>query len=107
MNVEIYHYNRKELDGGFIHDTTPSYLGYVEVDKFNPSEIHKLCNWSCWTKEKPSNLHADISYCDHGLCLIHPKTKKRYLSKSIGWLVGSEDKINKYVSDNKHNIVWH
>lgn len=106
MEVEIYHYNRTEDNGKFIHETTPVYLGYVEVKKFNAQEIFHICNWICWSKEKPSNLHADICYCDHGLCLINPETKERWSSKSIGWLVGTEDKISKYVSDNKYNILW-
>lgn len=106
MKVKIYHYNRDEVNGRIIHDTIPTYLGYVEVNKFDVNEILKLCNWSHWTNEKPSNLHADIYSCDHGLCLINPETQERWLSKSIGWLVGTKDKINKYVLDNKYNILW-
>ena len=106
MQVKIYHYNKDEVNGNLIHDTTPVYLGYVEVDKFDPSEIHKLCNWSCWTKEKPSNLHAIICYCDHGLYFINPETQERWLPKSVGWLVGTEDEINNYVLDNKYNLLW-
>lgn len=107
MKVDIYRYDRTEIDKRVIYEITPTYLGYIEVKKFDAQEIFNLCNWSCWAKEKPSNLHADICYCDHGLCLINPETQERWLSKSVGWMVGSEDKITKYVSDNKYNIVWY
>ena len=106
MKVQIYHYNQKVYKGKLVHDLVPTHLGYVEVDTFNAEEIWDLCNWSCWTEEKPTNLHADICSCNHGLCLVNPETKERWLAKSVGWLTGDEKTISQYVFDHRENIVW-
>lgn len=106
IKVDIYHYNREVVGEKIIYDSTPTYMGYAEVDVFNAQEILTLCNWMHWTKDKPLNLHADIGSCDHGLLLINPETQERWLSKSIGWLVGSSYDIDKYVSDNKYSYIW-
>lgn len=106
MKVSIYHYNQNIGNGKLIHDLIPAYLGYVEVEKFNAEEIFNLCNWSHWMEEKPFNLHCDISTCGHGLCLINPETKERWLAKSIGWLVGDEKTIDDYVLNNRYSILW-
>ena len=88
------------------HMLTPTPIGHIEVETFNQEEIFNICNWSCWTNEKPINLYSNIQSCGHGLMLIHPVTKKRYLSKSIGWLIGDKETINKYVEDNRYKLVW-
>ncbi len=105
MKVDIYLY-KQHYGGKLKHDTTPTYLGYAEVAHFFAEEIWDLCNWACWTKEKPANLHADITNCGHGLCLVNPITKHRHLSLSFGWLVGDEQTINDYVLKNVNNPLW-
>lgn len=106
MKVDIYYYRQNIINEKISHDTTPTYLGFVLVDNFDKEEIFHLCNWSCWSTTKPANLYANIDTCYHGLCLINPETHERWLAKSFGWLIGSEDEINKYVLDNRHNIMW-
>lgn len=106
MKVQIYHFNQKLKQDKLIHDLVPTHLGYAEVDTFDAEGIWDLCNWMHWAEEKPENLHADICTCNHGLCLINPETKERWLAKSCGWLVGDEKTISQYVFDHRENIVW-
>ena len=106
MKVEIYHYDREIVNNKIIYKTTPTYIGYAEVDKFDTYEIFNLCNWICWTSKKPSNLHGEIVCCDHGLLLINPETQEYWLSKSFGWLVGTKDIIDTYVDNNKNRAIW-
>lgn len=105
MKVDIYHSTRTELNGKLIH-TSLIYMGYAEVEEFDAQKIFDLCNWSCWAEEKPTNLHADIDYCDHGLCLINPETQEWWLSKSVGWLVGDRNTVDNYVNTNRYNLLW-
>ena len=106
MKVNIYHFDKEIRKGKLIHSIVPRHLGYVEVEEFNEEEIWHLCNWDCWTEEKPTNLHADIERCDHGLCLINPETEERWLATSLGWLTGSEKTISEYVLKNRYNVFW-
>lgn len=106
LKVDIYIYNLTEVNGKFVYEITPTYLGFAEVDKFDADEIFHLCNWSCWTQEKPDNLHADIDYCGHGLCLVNPITQQRYLAKSVGWMIGDRDFIDKYVMVNRYHLTY-
>lgn len=107
LKVDIYIYKQIEVDGKPVYEITPTYLGYAEVEEFDAEEIMHLCNWSCWSKVKPHNLHADIDYCGHGLCLVHPITQQRYLAKSVGWMIADRDTIDKYVMVNRyHTTYW-
>jgi hypothetical protein len=106
MKVDIYYYNQNTADGKLVHNLEPTYVGYAEVEEFNAEEIWELCNWGEWAREKPVNLYSNISFCGHGLCLVNPETEERWLAKSIGWLTGDEDTINKYVLDNMYNLLW-
>lgn len=106
MKVNIYIFNENIVNGKINHDLVPTHLGYVEVEKFDAEAIWHLCNWSCWTKQKPVNLQANIDCCGHGLCLINPKTKERWLAKSVGWLVGDEKTISQYVFAHRNSILW-
>lgn len=106
MKVQIYHFAKKVVKGKIKHDIVPTHLGYIDVENFDAEEIWHLCNWSCWTEEKPTNLHADINVCDHGLCLINPVTEERWLAKSFGWLVGNEKTISDYVLSHRNSILW-
>ena len=112
MKVQIYLYKQKLAKGKIVHDIVPTYTGYVEVEKLDTYEeaehIFDLCCWDLWAKEKPSNLHADIKSngYGHGLCLLNTETKKNWLSKSVGWLVGDEKTISDYVLNNRHNLIW-
>jgi len=106
MQVQIYHFNQKVAKGKLVHDIVATHLGYAEVEKFDEEFIWHLCNWEHWAEEKPENLHADISSCNHGLCVINPETQERYLALSEGWLVGDEKKISDYVFNNRNEIWW-
>ena len=105
MQVQIFYFNQK-IRGRIEHDIVPTHLGYAEVDVFDAEDIWKLCNWSNYLDKKPDNLHADISNCGHGLCLINPETQERWLSLSHGWLIGDEKTISDYVFKNRYMMVW-
>ena len=106
VKVDIYIYKQTNVCGKATYEISPTYLGYAEVEKFDADGIFHLCNWSCWSKVKPSNLHADIDCCSHGLCLVNPTTQERYLAKSFGWVIGDADAINKYVMVNRYHLTY-
>ena len=106
MEVKLYMFEKRIVKGKVKHDIVTTYLGTVTVEKFDPEHIWKLCNWSNWAEEKPENLHADISSCDHGLCIVDPETNKNYLALSHSWLVGNVMDIFDYVVKNRNKLVW-
>lgn len=106
MRAEIYIFKTKTVEGKLVHDLVPTYLGYAEIREFNAEEVWHLCNWSCWTGKKPLNLHANISTCGHGLCVVNPETQEKWLALSAGWLVGNEKKISDYVFNNRDKVFW-
>lgn len=109
MRVEIFLYEMvsdKTAPNKISHLVEPKHLGYIEVEKFNAERIFDICNWEHWVSTKPSNLHADISSCNHGLCLLNPITNLMWLAKSQGWLVSSQHHIKNYVQKHQHDILW-
>ena len=82
------------------------HIGYIETPVFDADRCWELCNWKHWLKTKPQNLHADIYSCSHGVCFTNPETNEMWLAKSIGWLVGNETKINKYIKENENEVIW-
>ena len=84
----------------------PFNVGYIEMDTFDAEKCFDLCNWGCWTNEKPKELHSNIQSCSHGICFTNPDTHEYWLAKSIGWLVGDIKTIAKYVSKNVANQKW-
>lgn len=83
--------------------------GYIEEDinvKFDPEAYWHICNWSCWAKSKPHNLHSDIEYCNHGICFYNSATDKYYLALTRGFLVGSEHRIKEFIRRNKDKQFW-
>ena len=110
MQVQIYIFPLKPIQGKIIHEIVPTHLGYAEVKKLetedDAEEIWNLCNWSHCAEEKPQNLHANISTCGHGLCLVNPETQERYLALSNGWLVGTSTEISDYVLNHKNELWW-
>lgn len=106
MQVQIYHFNQKNVKGKFVHDLVATHLGHAEVEEFDAEAIWTLCNWGEWAEEKPENLHANISSCGHGLCVVNPETQEKHLALSNGWLVGNEKKISDYVFEHRHDILW-
>lgn len=92
-----------------IHITKGSklaHIGYIEIPVFDADRCWELCNWKHWLKTKPQNLHADIYSCNHGVCFTNPETNEMWLAKSIGWFVGNEAKVNKYIKDNENEVIW-
>ena len=87
----------------------PDYRGTIDLDcaTFGESEAEQcwhLCNWSCWCKEKPENMHADIEVCGHGLALQAPT--ETWLSLSVGWMHGTSTEIAGYAMKHKNTIWW-
>jgi len=113
MKVDLYYYEQhvhfqyiQQIFPDTDHELKPTYIGYIEVEKFDLEEIFHLCNWSHWLPEKPVNLYSKIKSCGHGLMMINPENNQRYLAKSMGWLIGNEDTINKYVEENRYRLYW-
>ena len=106
MQVQIYIFAPKLEKDRFTHDLVASHLGYAEIEEFDAEDVWALCNWSSWSHEKPDNLHADISSCGHGLCVVNPETDERWLALSHGWLVGNEKKISDYVFEHRNDVIW-
>ena len=107
MKINIYIFPNSPNDSKPInHSIVPTHIGHIEADKFDAEECWHLCNWSEYTDVKPKNLHADISFCTHGICFVDPVTNQRWLAKSFGWLVGNSTTISDYVLENRHNLLW-
>ena len=80
-------------------------IGYIEMEEFNADKCYDICNWRYWAKTKPKNLFANVDTCDK-VCFTNPITKRMHLTKSIGWLVGSEEEINEYIQQNANELLW-
>ena len=85
--------------------------GYVEIEEFDAEKVFDLCNWSCWTKEKPSCVHSDIDWIGHGLIVVDERKDKwhpvYHLALSTDWLVGDYYTIQDYLSYHMHGTcMW-
>lgn len=79
MKIDIYKakWNGKELE--------PVNIGYIELDKFDEDECWHLCNWMCWSKTKPNNLHSKITVCNTDVIFHNPENDMYYTPGSAGW----------------------
>lgn len=82
------------------------HIGYIEAPVFDAEFCFHLCNWHCWTENKPPQLHSDIGSCGHGICFTDPNTQNMWLALSSGWLVGDEAKILNYIQEHVGRLVW-
>lgn len=97
-----------KIDISIINAATmlPFNIGYIEMDVFDAERCFDLCNWGCWTEQKPEWLHSDICFCSRGICFTNPDTQEYWLAKTVGWLVGDAETISNYVKENIHKQVW-
>ena len=79
--------------------------GYIEMESFNADKCYDCFNWEHWTNKKPENLFVDASSSNR-VCFRNPTTNKLWLAKSIGWLVGDDNRINSYIKENAGEILW-
>jgi len=61
--------------------------GYIEAEEFHADNCWHLCNWDCWTDEKPENLHSDLYVVNSDVIFYNPKENKYYLALSVGWCI--------------------
>jgi len=61
--------------------------GYIVSSSFDQKQCWKLCNWSAWSNEKPSNLNSDIEFANYNVIFYNPFDDLFYLSLQSGWLV--------------------
>ena len=80
-------------------------VGYIEAESFNADKCYDCFNWERWTKNKPENLHANVSSSNR-VCFTNPDTNEMWLTKSIGWLSGGEEVINEYIKENAGKLLW-
>lgn len=94
MIVHIYYYPiiKQTEDEAFCN-----FLGTIEMDNFDKDECFNICNWSCFSDNKPENLHSDIVAISSGVCFENTETGTCHFAKSIGWVDGSKDCIENYV----------
>ncbi|MFK3936644.1 hypothetical protein ACI2JA_03890 [Alkalihalobacillus sp. NPDC078783] len=61
--------------------------GSIEVDRFSCDELFHLCNWSCWTSEKPRNINSDIEVANSDVIFHDPVNDVYHLALPFGWEV--------------------
>ena len=88
----------------------PNYIGTIDLDcvSFSESEAEecfRICDWSCWSKAKPKNLHSNICMCSHGIAFQTPTTET-WLALSLGWLHGTPTEIGEYAMKHQKDIWW-
>lgn len=106
MEIKIYMPKMKYNTCGNVINEIPEYRGYIELDHFDRNECFHLCNWDCWTEEKPKNVHTDIESVGHGIIFVNPETKENHLALSAGWLVGNSVTITDYIRKHKNECIW-
>lgn len=62
-------------------------VGWIE-----PRQVHRwkddvwdLLNWSCWTDEKPANVHSPLTHCNSDIILQRKGCKSFWAAKPFGW----------------------
>lgn len=112
MRIRIYEFPLQNPRSNLRTDK-PRELGYIEVkdeeiNKYNANECWHICNWSNWSKVKPSCLQSDIVYCTHGIVFVYPglQAEVHCLALSDGWLVGTEEEVQKYATEHVNDPVW-
>ncbi|MCM1216011.1 MAG: hypothetical protein NC548_16000 [Lachnospiraceae bacterium] len=90
MEVEIY---KAKWTG---EDLIAVHVGYLKLVKFDRDECWHLCNWSCWTKEKPNHLYTKITSCSTDVIFYDQDTKRFHIPMGIGWEEADtlEDAVN-------------
>lgn len=61
--------------------------GYIEMDAFDEQLAWHLCNWSCWSNNKPDNLFSNIDIANTDVVFMNPETKKYYIPLICGWII--------------------
>lgn len=61
--------------------------GYVVIDDLKnwEEEVWDLLNWSCWTDEKPENVHSSLEYCNSDIILQIEGKHQYKRAESVGW----------------------
>jgi hypothetical protein len=102
MNTRVYRVNGKQLfnQHNFV---SLEYAGIVVVDQFNRDDLWHLCNWGCWTNERPPNVFTNFSSCGSDVIFIDEEAKA-HLAMTHGWrefdnLAACEDWIKKPKTD--------
>lgn len=80
-------------------------VGYIEMESFNADRCRDCFNWERWKKNKPENLHVNVSSRNR-VCFTNPDTNEMWLAKTIGWLTGNEEVINSYIKENANELLW-
>ncbi len=61
--------------------------GYVLVEN-KPGweeDAWNLLNWSCWTYEKPEDVHSSLGFCNSDIILQIDSKKQYRRAESVGW----------------------
>ena len=62
-------------------------MGYVLIDERGgwQNKVWHLLNWSCWTSNKPANVHSQLDHCNSDVIFQIEGTSEFLLAKPFGW----------------------
>lgn len=63
-------------------------MGYITAKEFHADECWHICNWGCYTDDKPENLHSELDVVNSDVVFHNPKEDKYYLALPVGWYIG-------------------
>lgn len=75
------------------------YFGYIEQETFDRDNAWKICNWASYRKERPKELHCNISFCPSLIVLVESDNNLYHvpMGNGSGW----------YSSFSEDNIIEH
>jgi hypothetical protein len=83
-------------------------MGYVEVPETEDWEekVWNLLNWSCWTSDKPENVHSPLDHCNSDVILQSEGSTRYMCAKSIGWEIhlSLDSAVYSLQHDNRHHL---
>lgn len=64
-------------------------MGYVEVPETEnwEDEVWNLLNWSCWTSDKPEEVHSPLTHCNSDVILQSEGSTRYLCATHTGWQV--------------------
>ena len=82
--------------------------GYVMVDSKTHWEdtAWDLLNWSCWTDEKPKDVHSSLDHCNSDVILQIDGTNDYMRAESIGWTKYNSFEQAVTALKNTPNSLW-
>lgn len=64
--------------------------GYIEQKEFDAEECWHICNWSCYSDNKPNNLFGNIDVANSDVIFekyISKNNSEFYIALPVGWQI--------------------